>query len=72
VRPMQALLRAAISCCLLATAAAAPPADTPSWPTRDWPSSSPEAQGVDSAALARLVDFGASVDDRKRAVKSVG
>ena len=27
------------------------------WPTREWRSSTPEEQGMDSAALARLVDF---------------
>ncbi|MBI3367154.1 MAG: serine hydrolase [Burkholderiales bacterium] len=34
-------------------------ADT-SWPTNGWPTSSPEAQGLSSAALAELVDFGAT------------
>jgi CubicO group peptidase (beta-lactamase class C family) len=28
-----------------------------SWPTKEWQTSMPEAQGMDSAALARLVDF---------------
>jgi CubicO group peptidase (beta-lactamase class C family) len=28
------------------------------WPTRQWQTSTPEAQGMDSAALARLLDFG--------------
>jgi CubicO group peptidase (beta-lactamase class C family) len=28
------------------------------WPTRGWETSTPEEQGMDSAALARLVDFG--------------
>jgi CubicO group peptidase (beta-lactamase class C family) len=27
------------------------------WPTKDWEASTPEAQGMDSAALAQLVDF---------------
>jgi CubicO group peptidase (beta-lactamase class C family) len=27
------------------------------WPTKDWERSTPEAQGMDSGALARLVDF---------------
>jgi CubicO group peptidase (beta-lactamase class C family) len=31
-----------------------------SWPTREWPTSSPEDQGIDSADLARLVAFGAT------------
>jgi CubicO group peptidase (beta-lactamase class C family) len=30
------------------------------WPTRQWQTSSPEPQGMDSAALARLVEFGQS------------
>ena len=30
------------------------------WPTRQWPTSTPEEQGMDSAALARLVQFGTS------------
>ena len=32
------------------------------WPTRGWPVSSPEEQGMSSAQLARLFDFGASND----------
>ena len=32
------------------------------WPTTGWTTSTPEAQGVSSAALAELVDFGASAD----------
>ncbi len=32
------------------------PSQTP-WPTKDWEASTPEAQGMDSAALAQLVDF---------------
>ena len=30
------------------------------WPTREWQTSSPEEQGMDSAALAKLVKFGTS------------
>ena len=47
---------------LAGTPAPANPADcagssqTP-WPTKDWEASTPEAQGLDSAALARLVDL---------------
>ena len=47
---------------LAATPAPANPANcagssqTP-WPTKDWEASTPEAQGLDSAALARLVDL---------------
>ena len=28
------------------------------WPTRQWQTSTPEAQGIDSAALAGLIDYG--------------
>jgi CubicO group peptidase (beta-lactamase class C family) len=36
-------------------------ADEPTvWPTAGWAESTPEAQGMDSAALAKLVDFGAA------------
>jgi CubicO group peptidase (beta-lactamase class C family) len=31
----------------------------PIWPTRQWQTSTPEAQGMDPAPLARLLDFGA-------------
>src|ERR1700729_4302527 len=30
------------------------------WPTQQWQTSSPEEQGMDSAALAKLVEFGSS------------
>ena len=30
------------------------------WPTKEWQTSTPEEQGMDSAALARLVEFGTS------------
>jgi len=46
---------------LAAAAAPASSADCPSpstvWPTKDWEVSTPEEQGMESAALARLVDF---------------
>jgi CubicO group peptidase (beta-lactamase class C family) len=47
--------------CIAASALAAPPecacsSQTP-WPTKDWEVSTSEAQGLDSAALARLVDL---------------
>jgi CubicO group peptidase (beta-lactamase class C family) len=29
------------------------------WPTKEWQTSSPEEQGIDSKELAKLVDFGA-------------
>jgi CubicO group peptidase (beta-lactamase class C family) len=32
----------------------------PSWPTRRWAVSTPEEQGIDSGALARLVNYGAA------------
>ena len=32
----------------------------PPWPTKEWRTSAPEDQGMDSAALAKLVDFGAT------------
>jgi CubicO group peptidase (beta-lactamase class C family) len=52
------LVMSALLCAPLATAqqAAYP------WPTRGWPVSSPEEQGMSSERLARLVDFGASND----------
>jgi CubicO group peptidase (beta-lactamase class C family) len=33
----------------------------PLWPTTGWQTSTPEEQGMDSAVLARLVDFGATL-----------
>src|SRR4051812_25694058 len=32
----------------------------PVWPTRQWQTSTPEEQGIESAALAGLLDFGAT------------
>jgi CubicO group peptidase (beta-lactamase class C family) len=61
-------LSSALLAILLATAAllSAPLATaqhTPyPWPTRGWPTSSPEEQGMSSERLARLVDFGSSND----------
>lgn len=34
-----------------------PPSSQALWPTKDWQASTPEAQGMDSGALADLVDF---------------
>src|ERR1700722_14778926 len=34
-------------------------ATEPIWPTKEWQTSSPEEQGMDSTELAKLVDFGA-------------
>jgi len=44
-----------------AAAAAADSAATP-WPTAGWETSTPEAEGMSSSALADLVDFGAASD----------
>ena len=44
----------------LSGAARAEGAGDRAWPTRQWQSSTPEEQGMDSAALARLVNFGAA------------
>jgi CubicO group peptidase (beta-lactamase class C family) len=37
-------------------------ADQSRWPTKEWLTSTPEEQGMDSAALAKLVAYGASHD----------
>jgi CubicO group peptidase (beta-lactamase class C family) len=37
-------------------------ADQPTWPTKQWLTSTPEEQGMDSAALAKLVAYGESHD----------
>ncbi len=56
------LAMAALACALHGgLAPAAEPATTP-WPTAGWQTSTPEAQGVASSALADLVDFGAAND----------
>jgi CubicO group peptidase (beta-lactamase class C family) len=58
-----AFLRAALSIVVASIgcgAADAQPATESIWPTRQWQISTPEAQGMDSAALARLLDFGTS------------
>jgi CubicO group peptidase (beta-lactamase class C family) len=41
-------------------AAPAQGATEPIWPTKEWQTSSPEEQGMDSKELANLVDYGAS------------
>ena len=41
----------------LAAAPECPCASQTPWPTKDWELSTPETQGMDSAALAQLVDF---------------
>jgi CubicO group peptidase (beta-lactamase class C family) len=62
MRPVERIATALIvvQCLAIFSAHAAPPdcpgsTQTP-WPTKDWEASTPEAQGMDSAALARLVD----------------
>jgi CubicO group peptidase (beta-lactamase class C family) len=52
------LATSALLCAPLATAQHT----TNPWPTRGWPVSSPEEQGMSSERLARLVDFGARND----------
>jgi CubicO group peptidase (beta-lactamase class C family) len=50
-----------LALCLLTAAQRVAAADAPtSWPTTGWPTSTPEEQGMASAALAELVDFGAT------------
>jgi CubicO group peptidase (beta-lactamase class C family) len=63
MRPAGRITTALIAAqCLAAVSALAAAPDcvgssqTP-WPTKDWEASTPEAQGMDSAALAQLVDF---------------
>src|SRR5450755_946370 len=50
------LFLSCLVCCIALEAAAAPT----SWPTADWPTSTPEEQGMSSNALAELVEFGAN------------
>lgn len=52
-------LCALLTCLCLGPARAEDPDQSP-WPTRQWLTSTPEAQGMDSSALARLVGYGAS------------
>ena len=63
MRVMEGMAAALIAAqCLAASSHLAVASDCPSssqtpWPTKDWEVSTPEAQGLDSAALARLVDL---------------
>ena len=57
---MRRLLRA-LAAALLVVVAALPTA-AQEWPGRDWPVSTPEQEGMSSAALARLVAFGQTGD----------
>jgi CubicO group peptidase (beta-lactamase class C family) len=52
-------LCAMLTCLCLGQARADDPDQSP-WPTREWLASTPEEQGMDSSALARLVGYGAS------------
>jgi CubicO group peptidase (beta-lactamase class C family) len=52
---LNAFLLAAPICCGTAYAQ-----DAAAWPTRQWQTSSPEEQGMDSAALAKLLGYGAT------------
>ena len=42
-------------------------AKEPIWPTKQWQTSLPEEQGMDSKELAELVDFGASAFEPRQA-----
>jgi CubicO group peptidase (beta-lactamase class C family) len=63
MRLMERIATALIAAqCLAASYALAVPSECPCssqtlWPTKDWEVSTPEAEGMDSAALAQLVDF---------------
>ena len=63
MRLMERIATALIAAqCLAASYALAAPLECPCssqtlWPTKDWEVSTPEAQGMNSAALAQLVDF---------------
>jgi CubicO group peptidase (beta-lactamase class C family) len=52
----------ALLAALHAGSARAQNADQSPWPTKEWLTSTPEEQGMDSAALAKLVAYGASHD----------
>ena len=59
------VLSAALSLCALLTAFPLAPAraqspDQSPWPTKEWLTSTPEEQGMDSSALAKLVAYGGS------------
>jgi len=54
------VLSAMSLCALLACLSPARAEDPDLWPTKGWLTSTPEEQGMDSAALARLVGYGAS------------
>jgi len=56
-------LAAALGAPMFQISSAAVPAQgatEPIWPTKEWQTSSPEEQGMDSKELAKAVDFGSS------------
>jgi CubicO group peptidase (beta-lactamase class C family) len=63
MRPVEGIATALIAAqCLVVFSALAAAPDSPGssqtpWPTKEWQTSTPEEQGMDSAALAELVDF---------------
>src|SRR5260370_41747351 len=58
-RLSSALLAILLATAALLSASLATAQQTPyPWPTRGWPASSPEEQGMSSERLPRLVDFG--------------
>jgi CubicO group peptidase (beta-lactamase class C family) len=64
---MRFVLWAALTLCALLAAAPLAPAraqtsDKPPWPTKEWLTSTPEEQGVDSGTLADFVAYGAGHD----------
>jgi CubicO group peptidase (beta-lactamase class C family) len=56
-RPARALLSILL---LMGALLGGAPAKAQTWPTREWPVSTPEAEGMSSESLARLVEFGQS------------
>jgi CubicO group peptidase (beta-lactamase class C family) len=59
------VLSAVLSLCTLLTSVCLGPAraedpDQSAWPTKEWLTSTPEEQGMDSSALAKLVGYGGS------------
>ena len=58
---------ALLTCLCVGPARAEDPDQTP-WPTKEWLTSTPEEQGMDSPALARLVTDGKNRRDQKSVV----
>src|SRR5260370_41628905 len=62
-RLSSALLAILLATAALLSASLATAQQTPyPWPTRGWPASSPEEQGMSSERLARVVEFGSCKD----------